>query len=316
MSSITENIYWLQIKNSKLLTSAGIYVSGRFLQKGISFLLLPIIAQFMTPEDYGITGTLTAYSAVLKIFILMGLHGSVTRYYYEFIDSSEDLKSFIFSILTFQFFIAVALVLTFDHWGPLFWETFTGKSFPFTPFVKLALWTTFFLAVIQIPLSLYQAQQKAKTFALFQYGHFVLGTVIILILVIFFDLGALGVLWGQFVSGLLIASILLVISIKSWFCYAIKWIHIKDALLYGLPLVPHILAQWVMDLSDRVILERFASIEEIGLYSVGYTIGMVLMFLVGGINEAWMPHYFRTMKNGVDLSRRCGRYMPPMYSFY
>jgi len=32
----------------------------------VSFLLIPLWARFLTPEDYGITGTLLAYSGVLS----------------------------------------------------------------------------------------------------------------------------------------------------------------------------------------------------------------------------------------------------------
>jgi len=66
--------------------------------------------------------------------------------------------------------------------------------------------------------------------------------------------------------------------------------------------VPHGIASWILQASDRIILQRFVPLAEVGLYNFGYTIGMGMQFLVMGINQAWSPHYFRLMKaeSGAD----------------
>jgi O-antigen/teichoic acid export membrane protein len=54
---------------------------------------------------------------------------------------------------------------------------------------------------------------------------------------------------------------------------ALRWDVTKSALAFGLPLVPHTLATWVLEFADRAILERFVSLDDLGLYSMGYTFG-------------------------------------------
>jgi O-antigen/teichoic acid export membrane protein len=82
---------------------------------------------------------------------------------------------------------------------------------------------------------------------------------------------------------------------------------VREALGYGLPLVPHALASWVLQAADRLILERHVSLTELGLYNFGYTLGMAMQFLVMGINQAWMPHYFRLMKADPEAKKKVVR---------
>ena len=73
------------------------------------------------------------------------------------------------------------------------------------------------------------------------------------------------------------------LAYKNWFTWHVKWKYIRDALDYGLPLVPHALAGWALLASDRLILEHYVSLTELGLYNFGYKLGMVMSFLVYGI---------------------------------
>ena len=57
------------------------YVGGNFVQKVSEFLFIPLWTRYLTPQDYGITGTLSAFSGVLSPFLMMGLYGYVSRFY-------------------------------------------------------------------------------------------------------------------------------------------------------------------------------------------------------------------------------------------
>ncbi len=293
----TEEIdaYWRRIKQHKLITNAAAYISGHIVQKAIAFLLLPLWVRFLTPEDYGITGTLTAYAGVLSALLLMGLHGAAVRHYFD-TDDLRQQKSYISTVILFQVVVSLIVVLILDTLGATLWEQFTANIIPFDPYVRLMLWTTFTAVTGQIPLAVYRAQQKAKEYVFIQYGKFLVGVVASLILVVALKWGAYGVMLSQFIAGAVFVIVVLYLAFRNWFTWHLEWGHIRVSLGYGLPLVPHMLAGWVLAASDRLILERYVSLAELGLYNLGYQLGMVMSFLVTGINQAWSPYYFRLMK--------------------
>lgn len=286
---------WLQIKNHKLISNAGLYVSGEILQKGIAFLLVPIWASFLTPYDYGIIGTLAAFSGVLLTLFVMGLHGAVVRYFYDYSDNTGQQKNFITALVLFQMVLPSIVLLALNVWGPLLWDYCVRASFPFDPYVRLMLWSTYVASLLQIPLALYRAQQKAISVVYAKYGQFFIAVISHFIFLVGLRWGAYGVLLSQFIAGFILAAILILLLFRTWFTWPVNWRHVQTGLFYGLPLVPHLLADWVMRLGDRIILTRMVSLSEIGLYSLGCTLGGIMGFVVSGINQAWSPYYFRLM---------------------
>ena len=199
-------------------------------------------------------------------------------------------------MILFQIAVPGLAVVALDVWGPALWARFTANTIPFYPYVRVMLWATYVDMLGQIPVALYQAQQRATQFVYVQYSRFLLGVATSVLFVIALQLGVYGVLLSQLVAGVLVSATVLYLAGRTWFTRHISWRYVREALGYGLPLVPHALASWVLQAADRLILERHVSLTELGLYNFGYTLGMAMQFLVVGINQAWMPHYFRLMK--------------------
>jgi O-antigen/teichoic acid export membrane protein len=100
-----------------------------------------------------------------------------------------------------------------------------------------------------------------------------------------------------------LALIVTFFAIRDWFTPRISWHDIRNGLLFGLPIVPHLAAAWVNRSVDRLILERFVSLDELGLYNLGYMLGMAMMMIVLGINNAWIPYYYQLMKTAAKPER-------------
>jgi O-antigen/teichoic acid export membrane protein len=219
-------------------------------------------------------------------------------------DDPEEQKSYVTSVILFQILVSGVVVFLLNIWGPALWARFTAEKIPFDPYVRLVLLSSCIATWISIPQALYQAQQKARNYVYVGYGRYLLGVLANLILVVGLRQGAYGKLLGQLVSGALVAAVVLILAWRRWFTPHIEWKHIRDGLAFGLPLVPHLVAAWALQAADRVILERFVSLDEMGLYNFGYTLGMVMSFLVTGINQAWSPYYYRLMENNPNPKRR------------
>src|SRR5438067_1618929 len=63
-------------------------------------------------------------------------------------------------------------------------------------------------------------------------------------------------------------------------------------LRYGLPLVPHRVSGWLTGMADRVIIAKLTSLGQVGIYSVGYSIGTAVALVQEAFNRAWVPFFF------------------------
>jgi O-antigen/teichoic acid export membrane protein len=80
---------------------------------------------------------------------------------------------------------------------------------------------------------------------------------------------------------------------------------LRAALLFGVPLVPHQLAGWVLELSDRAVLERYVPLSALGIYAVGYQVGLVMSVLATSANGAFAPYmYAADAEHGAEESGR------------
>ena len=69
-----------------------------------------------------------------------------------------------------------------------------------------------------------------------------------------------------------------------------------ESLKFGIPLIPHTLAGWILTLIDRIFLNNYQSIAIVGLYSLGYQFGMIMSLITTSINFAWAPFFMSTAK--------------------
>ena len=72
--------------------------------------------------------------------------------------------------------------------------------------------------------------------------------------------------------------------------FSATWL--KKSLLFGLPLIPHFFAGWMLTFSDRWIIGHYRSLAEVGLYSLAYNLSMILNMFITSINTAWGPVYY------------------------
>jgi O-antigen/teichoic acid export membrane protein len=79
---------------------------------------------------------------------------------------------------------------------------------------------------------------------------------------------------------------------------------VREITIFSLPLMPHTLASVVIASSDRFFLETLRGSAEVGVYSVGYSFGMVVMLFTDAFAKAWSPWLLRSMKDADAGEKR------------
>jgi O-antigen/teichoic acid export membrane protein len=279
----------------ELAGSSVVYGLGSILTRALIFLLLPVYTRFLSPADYGIVTVTATITSILLLVYPLGIHGAASRFYFA-VDSPEERRSRTGTLwLATVLFAGLAAVLLDLAGGSLLQRVVPGL--PFHPYVRLAIWTAFLLALSLVPFLVLQLQQRPGTYLAVTVGSSLATAAATLLFVVGLKEGAAGYLRGALAGAAVTALCAIGIAARS-----VRMTIRRDvalaALGYGLPLVPHALAGWVLELSDRTILARYATLGDVGIYSLGYQIGTVPGLIIAAFNAAWIPYLFKALGTG------------------
>lgn len=304
------------LTRNSVVTRAIIYAGTNALQGGLSLLLLPVYARYLSPADYGIIGLTSSVTGVLTLLLGLGIYGAITRYYFEYRHDPSRLRAFISTNFLFVVAIGLVLALVLTWLGAFVWDAIGGGQIPFSPYLLLALWISYSAMLVQLPLVFYRAQQRAELYAGLQVGMFLARTSLILFFVVWRDLGAYGQLLGDLIGTAVFAVLMSLFLLREYFSTALRTSYLRVTLRYGLPLVPHVVAGWTLAAVDRVMLESRIPLADLGLYTLGYQLGMIMSLLVSSFHQAWAPHYFDLMERPLEaegaVRRTLNLYVPAM----
>lgn len=95
---------------------------------------------------------------------------------------------------------------------------------------------------------------------------------------------------------------------------------LKEALLYGLPLVPATAAIWVLDRGDRFVISHYLDQAAVGVYSAQYTIGGLLVMVLSPIQTTLVPKVAQLWDSNREGAARyvtyCFRFFFALSAFF
>jgi O-antigen/teichoic acid export membrane protein len=280
----------------RLARGALTYAVANFVIKTLNLLLLPLYTRFLSPADYGIISLAETLAAALAVGLGLGLDSGMARLYFQYVSDPLKLNRYVSSCLRFAAIWTLAVVTLMLLLGGWLLPSVAPRfSVPFYPFIAMAIGTTAFMQLVQYRLILYQVQQRARSYALLAIVLFFATTAAIVTLVVFARWGAFGMLFGKLLAAALIA-VGVVHLLRPWVSAPLEWKFVRETLPLSLPLIPHYLMALCLVTADRFILAHYRSLQEVGLYSLAYTLGMAMFLISVSIGQAWQPIYFDTAR--------------------
>ncbi len=279
-------------QNLEFVTHARNYLSGAVVMAVIGFVSLPVLTRVLTPGEYGTLAIFLSAVSLFSLLLELNFRGAINRYYLE---RTDDFPDFLATNLAFLSGITVInLGLIWLIREPL------SHLFRLRPEI-------FYLAVLcsalrlpwNLTWKLLVAQKRSGRYA-------TLNTV----------RGAMqfgiGVAWiyalsrerylGQVYANLLVAGVF-ALGLSAWLVGQarggrLRREHLRYALAYGVPLVPHAMSGFVLSLFDRVIVAQIEGDASAGLYSVAHEVGSVMAVIVVSMNQAWLPIFIDYRREG------------------
>jgi O-antigen/teichoic acid export membrane protein len=266
------------------------YTIGEIVPRILSFLLLPILTLYLTANEYGMNSYITAVMSFVLVVASLSLNTFLLRSYYHIKDERER-KEVTGSIFLFILFFNVILVGLQILIFPLIISYF-NIAVPFYPYFLLAILINFFEAVSIIPLILYRIKEDAKGFLMISLSKTILQFILVYIFVITFRQGLEGSLYSRLLVNIPFFFIYLLI-IKRNGIFILNGKFIKQALRFSVPLLPGALSFLFISFSDRIILERYITLDQIGIFSVAATLSLVLNVIIQALYKSFEPIIFK-----------------------
>ena len=276
-----------------LSKSLAIYGAGDVAVQAINFLLLPVYVQYLTRADYGVLALLASVEAPVKLFFRWGVDGAFMRYWY---DCEDDRARQRLASTIFFFLLALngALLIASVAAAPFIAARFLQAP-DYTLALQLVLLNTFAIGFTFIPFHVLRMQKRAAEFTALTLTRSVSTLVFRIVLVIGFAMGVMGVV----VADVIVTGALMLVMVR-WFGPLLRPVFsraiLRRSLVFGLPRVPHGFALQVMSVGDRFVMARYLTIQDIGVYSMGVSFGLIEKIVVGAFEYAWAPFYYATAR--------------------
>ena len=126
-----------------------------------------------------------------------------------------------------------------------------------------------------------------------------------ILLVVYIGMNFEGRIYGILVTGILFSIVsIYILKRENLFKGSPKKKFQKEALNFGLPLIPHAIGAIIINLSDRIFISKMVSIDELGIYNIGYTVGSIILIIDLAFNQAWSPHFYQQLKEGEKVNKQ------------
>jgi O-antigen/teichoic acid export membrane protein len=280
-------------KVTGLSKQSAIYGLGTFLNQGLAFFLIPLYTRYLSPAEYGINGSVAAVMGVLSIFLTLSLESAVARFYYDF-DSEEKRRRYFGTAWLFLAVFGLVVAVVLDLAGDWLFQL-AFRDVPFRPYGRLALWGSYLSIAAVIPTVMFRVREQPRNFVFFSVSQFLFRVLLNILFVVYLRQGVTGIFVATLLANLVYAVPYTWIAWRGM-AVALDVPLLRGSLAYALPFVPHRLSNWVLNVSDRIVLENYVPLGALGLYTVGYRFGLMLAALLDAVNLAWVPFYFKTAK--------------------
>jgi O-antigen/teichoic acid export membrane protein len=292
---------------SRLAGDTLVYGVGGVASSAVSVLLVPIYARQLGDDGLGITGVLNSAIALALMLVGLALPQAFFRWYLTESHDRHQRAHVLGTTLTIRIVgslvgAAAVLVAVIPLTSWLY-----GRAY-LTVFA-LAAPIVLFDSFSSIPLSFLRAERRARAYIVVSLTRAILGSVLILTLVVPMEFGVIGVALGSAIAAAISAFVGVMALVRARAARPrIDATLSRQMLGFALPLVPAGLAGWVLNLSDRPLLQVLTGSEAlVGVYTLGYTAGLVTNALVvQPFSLAWGAAHWEIAR-GDDAPRTFAR---------
>ena len=262
-----------------------------FMQKAIGFISTPLFTRLLTEGQYGEYNVFLSWMSIVSIVITLRLSYGVfmqglVKFEHDTKIYSSSMQGLSLTLVTAWTIIYFIFRHTINH--------LLNLSTLQMCFMLALIWTT---EAFQFWSSEQRVKNKYRLLAA-------------LTLIVMFAQPALGMILvilssaDHKVSARILGMLIVNVAAYTW-CFFVQMKHGKKffsrkywlyALKFNLPLLPHYLSQTVLYGSDRIMISRYINDDAAGIYSLAYSVAMIMTMFNTTLNQVMAPWIYRKIK--------------------
>ena len=285
---------------TKLIKTFSLYTFVGFLNAGIGFLILPVLTHYLSPADYGIIALMNTYVSILMPIVGLSTASFVSVEYFNKKLPPDQFRILFSSVRAIPLLMLLPFLLLF---------VFGYKVLPtILELPPLAYW-------LLLPLTLFAlygdnfksflvTTKRTWLFSITTLGKFFLEIPLTLLLIIYAHQQWDGRIYAWLIT-VLVFTLLSIYYYKKWnlLKFVIKKEYVRQAIWFGAPLILHQIGKFVINQADRIFLAKMISVDEMGIYSVGYQVGMVLLIVSTAFTNFFSPFLFEQLNKNSEAAK-------------
>jgi len=272
-------------KNSeayRFVSHTGIYATGIFLRQLASFLLLPIYTRYLTPADYGVVGLMIFAISLSEVLFGARLGQAIPKYYYE-VENKQERNAVISTSLLLTSGVSLLGTIILIYFSNLVSQGLYGSN-EYSLLVSIFSVTLLTQGLESYTLLYIRIQQRPLFYILINFSKLVIQISINIWLVVFLQLGAMGVAISAMASSSLMAWLLGFYTLRDVGFEFNRNLAVK-MVRFSWPLWLSGLAGLYIGLSNRYYIRLFSSLDEVGLFELAIKFGTIVTVLI------WQPFF-------------------------
>lgn len=286
----------------KFLQQISIYTIIGFLGAGINFLLFPYLSHFLSPKDYGVLSMINSVVTILIPFTSVMAYSWISTEYFKITDKNEfaSLFSTVQLVPVIPFLLFLLLCLAFKNPIGNWLEVPPEKNYWIVLSALLAFLSIYFDTLLNLTVT----QQKP-----FAYGMFSMAKLMIEIGLTVYFVTKLSMGWeGRLMAWLISVVISFGLGLLYFNRLGLVTLRVNKrfftaSIFFGAPLILHTVGKFIINQSDRIFIAKMVSIEEAGIYSIGYQVGIAVLLFVSAAGNFFQPYLYERLAKNDTKSR-------------
>lgn len=274
----------------RAMTAAAAYAGVTIVQRGLPLLLLPIYTRALTPDQYGDLGVLLAVSIGLSFLFSFGQEVALFRQLFRVATDTDERRRLLETSATLLVVLPVASAAILTAPGVLVVHRWLNVDA--LDLALAVLFSGFYVSATVLPLTVLRAEERLGDFI--RLSALMAGTTsgLTIAFVVWLDWGVSGWFSGAWLAAL--ATWAMAARVLPW-PRRLK-LHrnfARELLRIGLPLIPHQLSLWGLQLANRVLLVGLVSKAQVAIFTLAATLALPVPLLAGALLYGVFPSYGR-----------------------
>lgn len=258
-------------------------------QKGIQFFTIPMFTRLLSTYQYGQYSMYQSWMSLISILATLNLSAGVYNNALSRYENDRDrYTSSMLGLTT----VSVALIFAIYLIAPEWWDRLFGLP-------HIAILVMFAEILFAAAINFWTVRQR------FEFHYKALVVVTLCMAVVNPILGLIGIslteergmarIISSAAVNIAFGLVFYVINVRRGKkCYVRE--YWKYALAFNIPLIPHYLSQMALAQSDRIMIENMFGKSEVAIYSVAYSIGLVMGIVTNAIHASFVPWTYQHCK--------------------